>query len=188
MRPAVRVAVVAAAVGLSVFAGTAAWSAVTATSSRTQSVTSDSWGVTPESNTSSSAPNLSWSTAASALGSPEYFRLVNTGTDTLTASTVTVVISGVGNSSVPDLTFTDCSTGWTALGTCTGTQTNLGSTSGATTVSYPLAAPLLPAAPGSALSIRVSPSLLKVSASYTVTLTATVTAAQVVFPKSTTNS
>lgn len=145
----------AAAMALIIAAATPAWAGEQGKATHTETAGSASWGAagstTAGSPTIGTPFTLSWSITLAGL-TPQFFKVVNTGTLNLTAETYTTTTSGG-----PKIVLTACvGADWVAVlsGTCSGTQVSLGdSSSGATaaTVSIPA---------GSYVSVRALPATL----------------------------
>lgn len=150
-----------------------AFAATHGKSTRSQTVTSASWGAagapTSGSPTLGTPFVLNWS-LITLLPTSQYFKVVNTGTLNLTGETYTSVASGG-----PTVALTACvGATWNAgSGSCGGSQVSLGQTGGgATTVSTAIAA-------GASLSVRAQTTGLLSVGTFTTSVTVATTRSQV---------
>ncbi|MGQ0843963.1 MAG: hypothetical protein ACT4QF_07485 [Sporichthyaceae bacterium] len=180
-----RAATVAAILGLSFTAGTAAFGAATTRATQVQVVQSASWGLTPLVNDSATAPDLTWSVSEQTFTSPKFFRVVNTGNANLLGATWNVTTNNI---LTPNFRFAVCTVPWYvnntenngqhADGTCQGSNqgTTLGPTAGIGNGGS-FTSTTVPAAPGAVLYVRMFPDKLRLGTPYTATLSIRVSSA-----------
>lgn len=159
---------VAALLVLSSAAGTAAWGAATGRATAAQSVGTSGWGATPRALNSDAAPILDWSVVDQFLNPDKYFRVVNTGAETLTGMTWTITVTRTsGSGALRDIRFSSCPVAWNMdAGTCQGgSGSTIGTTSGtnAGTTTLTVSSTQVPAAPSAVLHIRAIPTQLGLS-------------------------
>jgi hypothetical protein len=157
-----RTAAGGAVLGLALTAGTAAWAAAAGSVTAEQSVGVTSWGATPRAWSSDAAPTLDWSVVDQFLNPDKYFRVVNTGSATLTGMTWTFTVTRTsGTGALREIRFSACPVPWnTSAGTCSGGQgTVIGTTASNTvgTSTLTVTSTVVPAAPGAVLYMKAIP-------------------------------
>lgn len=176
-----RAAAVCTVLGLSLVAGNAAWGAALGRATAAQPVSSSGWGATPRALDTDTAPTLDWSVLDQFVNPDKYFRVVNTGSETLTGMTWTFVVTRTsGTGALRDIRFSACPVAWNiAAGTCQGgSGTVIGTTSGTNsgTTTLTVTSTQVPAAPGATLWIKAIPTQLGLS-NYAATVSTAVNSA-----------
>lgn len=129
----------------------------------TEAVTSTTWGVVPTQSTSSPPP-AQVLTLTATNNNAQYFKVVNTGAETITGLSYVVAITGGTKTA---LALTACSIAWTqgGSGTCSGTSTTIGTWSvqtplpnGTVASGISVTSGTAPAAAGAQLFLRATPS------------------------------
>lgn len=164
-------ALLAVAAATTLAATPPAWAGTKGRSTRTQAVSSGSWGAAGADVGGSPTPGtpyvIQWA-LITLLPTSQYFQVVNTGSLDLTGQTYTAT-----RSSGPTVELTACVGATWSGSSCGGSQVSLGTTSsGATTVSIAIPA-------GSSLSVRARTTGLLSLGTFTTSITITTTRSQV---------
>ena len=160
-----------------------------------ETVTGGSWGVVPTQSTASPPPAGALTLTATN-NSAQYFKVVNTGTEPLVATTYVVAIGGGGSKTA--LTLTACSVAWTqgGSGSCTGTTTAIKAwsqqvpvPSGDVADGTAVASAAVPAQANATLFIRATPASVPASgATFTITTSVSSSSPRQIGSPATTNA
>jgi hypothetical protein len=182
-------------VATAAFAGAGvAHAGITGSLTAGQTVTAASWGVTPTGDAGTGPPSLTWDSIGSLVGAYRYFRAYNTGTVALTGTTWSFAVNKVNNNgnNVPPTKVEACVGGVfePTLGTCSTGAANIVTIAQTSTTKFAVTADtnVVPAAPGSFLSMRVSPQTSNFGQPFFATVSTTVSAATQIRPDQVTNS
>lgn len=131
-----------------------------ADASSTSTITSAKWAVVPTQSTTSPPPTGALTLTASSTA-PQYFRVVNAGTVSVTAMTYVVTVTSTSGS--PNVKLTACTVAW-AANACPGTSTVVATWSsksnppaGQVSSGTAISSTAVPAAPNASVYLQASP-------------------------------
>ena len=177
-----RVTTVLVAGALAVGAAGAAHAGITGNATTTQSVTSASWGAKPTANDGVSPISLTWDSISSTAGGIRYFRIVNSGSASLTSATYSFAVNRTLNNgnNVPPTNFDVCVGGTfnTTTGLCSTNNIVTVAATSTTKFAVTVISAIVPAVNGF-LSMRAAPQSANFPQPFTATVDASVTRSQV---------